>query len=70
MFDFIEEALNQIALAIECIIAGPFDNPVFLWRDNDVRACLRDEIDDRVGVITLVSKDVLRGNTGQEFCGL
>ena len=66
MFDFVEEALDEIAFAIERVVTWTLDRSVCLGRDNGVCAALDDGIDDVITVIPLVSQHILRGDAVQQ----
>ena len=70
MLDFVEEALDEIAFAVECIVARALDSSVCLGRDDDVCAVLDDEIDKSITVISLVSQHILCGDAFQQRCSL
>lgn len=65
MFDFVEESFDQIAFAVKCVVAIPLDGAVFLGWYDDICPGFRDEIDDGITVISLVSQHILRGDTCQ-----
>ena len=58
MFEFVEEALDQIALAIEAEIDGTADADVALAGDVGLGAAGFDQIDDGLGVIATVGDDI------------
>lgn len=60
VFEFVEEPLDQIALAIERGIDAVPDLAVLLGRDVGLGAMLGDQIADRLGVVAAVADRVLR----------
>ena len=62
MFDFVEEPLDEIALAIECEIAKPLNNPVGFWWNDDVCAFVGDELDNAISVVALVGQNACCAN--------
>jgi hypothetical protein len=55
MFDFIEEALDEIAFAVEREIARPRGLAVGLWRNHWGDRAFSEGVDQRIGVIRLVA---------------
>ncbi len=57
MFDFVEEALDEITFAGESEIAYSLDDAVFFRRDDHIGTAGFDRFNDRVAVIALVAKN-------------
>src|SRR5260370_8113623 len=57
VFDFVEEALDEIALAIEHEIAIALRLAVGFWRDHRSDLPLIECVDQRIAVVGLVSAD-------------
>jgi hypothetical protein len=65
----IEEALDDIAFAIEREVARPLDLTIRLGRDYWGDCPLREDVDERVGVVGLVSyQGIWIGVLEQRFC--
>ena len=60
MLEQIEEALDQIALTIECVVAFPLDVSVDLGRNNRSDSTLGESFHERIGVISFVANQGLR----------
>ena len=60
MFDFVEEALDEIALAIEREIAIALRLAVGFWRDHRSDGPLIECDDQRIGVIRLIADERTR----------
>jgi len=60
VFEFIEEALDEIALAIECEVAGPWRLAVGLRRNHRSNVALSEGVEQRVGVVGLVANQGMR----------
>ena len=56
LLDVIEEALDQIALAVESIIAIAFDFPIGFWRDDGDAGAQFKAVNEAAGVIAFVSQ--------------
>src|SRR5260370_9213966 len=57
VFDFVEEALDEIALAIEHEIAIALRLAVGFWRDHRSDGSLIECVDQRIGVVSLVADE-------------
>ena len=69
MFDFVEEALDEIAFAVEREIAEALDDAVCFRRDDGFGATGFDETDNDFAVIAFVGQHVFCGDILQEqFC--
>ena len=66
MFDFVEEPLNEIALAIECEVAKPLNNSVGLWWNDGVCAFGYDQLDNGISVVALVGQNTGCANVFQK----
>jgi len=69
VFDFQEEPLDEVAFAVQRIVAGD------LWggysgRDDGDRVLLSDGIAERLGIVTLVAEDIVGGQIGDERFGV
>ena len=60
VFDFVEEALDEIALAIEREIAIPLHLAVGFWRDHRSDGSLIECVYQRIGVVSLVADERTR----------
>jgi len=60
VLEFIEEALDKIALAIECEVAGPWRLALGLRRNHRGNVALSEGVKQRVGVVGLVANQGLR----------
>ncbi len=60
MFDFIEEALDEIAFAVECKIAIPLDRAVGLGRDHGSDSPLDQDLEERIRIESLVADQGIR----------
>ena len=58
VFELVEEALDEIALAIEFGIDGTLDLAVALGRDVRPRAVLGDDLEDGAGIVAAVGDGV------------
>jgi len=56
VLEFVEEALDEIAFAVECIVACALDFAVGLWRDHRGDFALGESVDQRIGVVGLISE--------------
>lgn len=56
MFEFVEEAFDDVALLVEFGVVGALGLAVALGRDDDPRSGFGDPIDEMVGVIALVGQ--------------
>jgi hypothetical protein len=70
VFEGIEEAFDQVALAIEGEVARPLDYAIGLGRDDRLDPPLLKGQDQAVGVIGLVGEEGLRLDVFQERLGL
>jgi hypothetical protein len=57
VFDFIEESLDEIALAIEREVAEPLDKPVGFRGNDDACAFVCDKFHDGIRVVALVGQN-------------
>lgn len=69
MFEFVEEALDTIALLVELGVVGALKLAVALGRDDDLGAAFGDPIDKVVGVISLVSDSSIGVDTVDQVMG-
>lgn len=69
MFDFLEEPLDQVALAVQCIITGNLGRG-FPRRDNRDGVLVCDRLPEGFRIIAFVGKDVRRGKIGDQSFGL
>ena len=60
MLDFVEEALDEIAFAIEHEIAVPLHFAVGLWRNHRRDGSLFERVDQRISVVSLVGEERAR----------
>ena len=60
MLEFIEEALDEVAFAIECEVASPCGLSVGLWWDHRGDAAPVESVEQRISVVSLVTKQGLR----------
>ena len=60
MFDFVEEALDEIALTIEHEITITLQLAVGLWRDHWNDCPPIERVDQRIGVVSLVADEGAR----------
>ncbi len=67
VFEPVEEALHEIALLVEHVVAGAGALSVALWRDDGLHTGAQEWVDEGVGVESLVSNDRLRVSLGQEI---
>ena len=69
MLDFVEEALDEIALAIEREITIALHLAVGLWRNHWNDCPLIERIDQLIGVVSLIADEGARISCfKQEFC--
>jgi hypothetical protein len=69
VLEFIEEALDEIALAIERKVASPRDLSVGLRRDHRGDLSLCESIEQCIGIVSLVAEQGLRvGPFEQRLC--
>jgi hypothetical protein len=66
VLEFIEEALDEVALAIEHEVAGPRCLAVGLWRNHRCDVALSEGVEQRVGIIGLVADQGLRVGVVEE----
>ncbi len=69
MLDFEEEALDEVALAVERIVAG-YLRGCFSGRDDRHGALACDRVAQMRGVVAFVAKDVLGREVGDQAFGL
>ena len=60
VLEFVEEALDQVAFAIEGVIAGPRGFAIGLWGNHRGDPPSREGVDQRIGVIGFVRQQGLR----------
>ena len=70
MFDFVEEPLDEIALAIECEIAKPLHKPVRLGRNDGDCPASFDQFHNGIAVVTLIGQHIVCGDIFQQGLGL
>lgn len=70
LLDGIEEALGEIALGIECEIAGTLDLAIGFWRDDGFDGPHFESRDEAAAVISLVGDHGLRLDLGGQFFSL
>ena len=56
MLEFVEEALDEVAFAIEREVAIPRRSPIGFWRNHRGDSPLSERIDQRISVVSLVAK--------------
>ncbi len=69
MLDFEEEALDEVALAIEGIIAGNLRG-CFSRRDDGGGVLAVDGVAERLGIVAFVAQDIVGGKVGDQGLGL
>ena len=69
MLDLEKEALDEVALAIESIVAGNLRG-CFSWWDDRNGVLSVDSVAERLGVVTFVAQDIVCGKVGDEGLGL
>lgn len=70
MLDFVPETLGKIALAVERKIAVAPLLSVFPWRDHWSDCSLIEDVDQRIGIVSLVADESARiGSFEQRFRG-
>jgi hypothetical protein len=70
VFDFVEEPLDEIALAIECEVAKPMNKPVRLGRNDGNCTVCCDQFHNGIAVVTLVGQHIACANIFQQWLGL
>lgn len=69
VLEFIEEALDEITLAVECEVAGPWRLAVGLRRNHRGNVALSEGVEQRVGIVGLVANQGVRiGIVEQQLC--
>jgi len=66
MLEFAEEALDQIALAVDASVDGSMDETLACRWDVGPGAAGSDQLEQRVGIITAVGDDVAALQAGQQ----
>ena len=66
MLDFVEEALDEVALTVEGKVAQALYDPVGFWWDDDTSAAFFDAGYDSVAVISFVRQHVCGDNTFEQ----
>ena len=56
MLEFIEEALDEVALAIERKIASPRRRAIGFWRNHRGDSSSHESVDQRISVVRLIAK--------------
>ena len=56
VFELVEEAFDEVAFAVECIVACPLDFAIGLWGNHRGDFALRESVDQRIGVVGLISE--------------
>ncbi len=56
VFELVEEALDEIAFAVERVVACTLDFAVGLWRDYRGDFALGESVDQRIGVVGLIGE--------------
>jgi hypothetical protein len=56
MLEFIEEAFDEVPLAIQCEIASPWRLTIGFWRNHRGDSSLSECVDQWIGVVSLISK--------------
>ena len=69
VFDFEEEALDEVTLAIEGVVASDLRRCFPGWDDRDGIAAL-DGFAKRFGIVALITQDIVCGQVGDEGFGL
>jgi hypothetical protein len=70
MLDTVDEALDQVAFLVEVLVVGDRLSPARIWRDHGGGAELDDGRPDAIGIVSLVSDDVLAGLAIEQGLGL
>ena len=63
MLEFVEEALDEVAFAIEREVAMPRRFAIGFWGNHRGDASLRERVRQRIGVVSLVAKQGTRIDT-------
>jgi len=66
VLEFVEEAFDEVALAVDAAIDGAMDKPVAGGADVRRRAGGADQMEQSIGVITPVGDDVMALQAGQK----
>lgn len=67
VFEFIEEALDEVAFAVEREIASPGRLAIGFWRDHRCDSSLRESVDQRISVVRLVTKQGIWISAGDQL---
>jgi len=68
MLEFVEEAFDQVTLSIELMVNGSLVFAVALGGDVRPRAVFGDQLEDGLGVISLVADGIVSGTQALEQC--
>ena len=66
MLDGVELSLDEIALGVECEVAGPFDLSGRSWRYHSLDGAYFKAVDEAVGIIALVGEQDSRLDLGRQ----
>ena len=69
MFEFVEEALDDVALLVEFGVVGALDFAVSLWRNDDPGSGFSDPVSEMIGIIALVGQRGLSRKALDEIMG-
>jgi hypothetical protein len=69
VFDFEEESFDEVAFAVERIVAGDLRGG-YSGRDDGDRVLFGDGVTDRLRVVPLVAEDIVGGQIGDQSLGL
>ena len=67
VFEFIEETLDEVAFAVEREIASPRRLAIGFWRDHRCDSSLRESVDQRISVVSLVTKQGIWISAGDQL---
>lgn len=69
MFEFVEEAFDDVALFVEFAIIGTLELAVALGRNDDPSCGSADVVDQMIGIVSLIGQSSLRLKTLDEVVG-
>ena len=67
VFEFIEEALDEVAFAVEREIASPGRLAIGFWRDHRCDSSLRESVDQQISVVSLVTQQGIWISAGDQL---
>ena len=70
MLEFAEESLDQVALAIQREIGFAWSDAIGFGRNDRLDAPILQRLDQRVGIIALVSEECFGRDQVEQRCGL